>query len=506
MMRVCMSDRPPKARSFYVNLASAPSQAVSRQLQELTRALIAASLPGLSDVVPGYTNVMLEYDADLTSEERLRKAVDNLQPSQLETPAKLVSVPVRYDGPDLHPAAAALRLTPAELIHRHSAPEYLVHTVGFTPGFPYMGLLEPGLRLPRLERPRASVPANSVAIAGSQTGIYPLESPGGWHLLGMALRPVYRPTGEQPFLLEPGDRVRFEPADGPDPDRPSVLELLPEEPKQPFLKVLQPGMLDLVVDAGRLKVGRYGLARSGPLDFRSARIANHLLGNAPFAPVLELNVAGPTLEVVRDGLIAFAGWGVDLHVGTRKLEPFTCHAVRAGEVLRFPAQGRGVRGYLAVAGGFEVGRHIDSASADIRGFVGRSLRAGDLLGTAHAHGGLPGRSFVPYWHPDRPVHIRLLQGPQFNSDAAAALTEGTFHVSSGNRMGIQLDGPPVPGGQVISEGSPLGAVQVTPGGQPIILMNDRGTLGGYAKPAIVHPDDLPRLAQLRARQRVRFRF
>lgn len=501
-----MSGRPPRARTFYVSVASAPSQKTSAQVQALARQLIAASLPGLSDVVPGYTNVMLEYDADVTSEAQLRSALDGMEHLRSEAAGRLVPVPVRYDGPDLDSAAAALDLTVAELVRRHSAPEYLVHAIGFTPGFPYMGLLEPGLRLPRLDRPRASVPANSVAIAGAQTGIYPLESPGGWHLLGKALTPVYRPDGEQPFLLEPGDRVRFEPADGPDPDPPGVLELLPAEPQSPFLKVLQPGLLDLVVDAGRLNVGRYGLARSGPMDSRSARIANRLIGNAPFAPVLEMSGFGPTLEVMRAGVIAVAGWGVELLSGQRKLEPFTSHALKAGELLRFPAHRMGVRGYLAVAGGFETGTHLDSASPDIRGLVGRPLTAGDVLGSVASGTGLPGRTFMPHWHPDRPTFIRLLKGPQFNPDAAAALAEGAFRVGSGNRMGVRLDGPPAPGGQVTSEGSPLGAVQVTPGGQPIILMNDRGTLGGYAKPAIVHPDDLPRLAQLREGQRVRFRF
>ena len=106
--------------------------------------------------------------------------------------------------------------------------------------------------------------------------------------------------------------------------------------------------------------------------------------------------------------------------------------------------------------------------------------------------------------PARISRIRLLKGPQFSEEAVAALTEGKFTVAAGNRMGIQLDGPPVPGGQVVSEGNPAGAVQVTPGGRPIILMNDRGTLGGYAKPAIVHPDDLSLLAQLRQGQVVRF--
>src|SRR5690625_1235778 len=102
--------------------------------------------------------------------------------------------------------------------------------------------------------------------------------------------------------------------------------------------------------------------------------------------------------------------------------------------------------------------------------------------------------------------IRQMTGPQYIPEAAAAMEDGTFSIAASNRMGIQLDGPALPGGQILSEGNPLGAVQVTPGGRAIILLNDRGTMGGYAKPALIHPADLSRVAQLREHEPVRFVF
>src|SRR5690625_4135742 len=498
-----MSSHPRNTRHFYLNLATEPSRDAGMQIQALARGLLEASPAGLIDVIPGYINLLVEYDSFVTSEATLRAILSSME-AGASPQSRHVEIPVRYDGPDLESAAGALNMTPDELVRRHSGVDYLAHAIGFTPGFPYMGALEPEPRLPRRDQPRAAVPANSVAIADMQTGIYPLESPGGWHLLGTSLVPVYRPGAESPFLLEPGDTVRFVPGNGPNPPAPSVVELLPEQPASPLFQVQKAGLLDLIVDAGRIRVGRYGLARSGPMDPYSAQIANRLLGNESFAPVLEISLVGPTLEVLQDAVIAFTGWGVHLQSGSRQLESFASHQVRTGDVLRFPPQATGARAYLAVAGGFELGTYLGSASPDVRGLIGRALQPGDVLGSAGSHAALAGRTFRSVMDPAQIRRIRLLKGPQFSEEAVAALTEGEFTVAAGNRMGIQFDGPPVPGGQVISEGNPAGAVQVTPGGRPIILMNDRGTIGGYAKPAIVHPDDLSLLAQLRQGQVVRF--
>src|SRR5690606_10343064 len=125
-----------------------------------------------------------------------------------------------------------------------------------------------------------------------------------------------------------------------------------------------------------------GLARSGPLDALSAATANRLVGNAPDASLLEMNVKGPVLEIVDDCVVAFAGYGVVPELDGAPVEPFTVHALRAGSTLAFPPQSRGVRGYLAVAGGIESLEFMGSASVDVRGLIGRPLAAGDVLGAA----------------------------------------------------------------------------------------------------------------------------
>ena len=146
---------------------------------------------------------------------------------------------------------------------------------------------------------------------------------------------------------------------------------------------------------------------------------------------------------------------------------------------------------------------LGSASTDVRGLLGRALVAGDVLGAAADRVPAARLTARPAEAaPGRP--IRLLPGPQFDADALAALCAGSFTVGVGDRIGVRLDGPPVPGGEILSESPPLGALQVTPSGVPIILLADRLRTAGYTKPAVVHPDDIGRVAQLRAGDPVSF--
>lgn len=475
-------------------------------MHALAARLLAKPHPAVSDIIPGYASLYVEFDASRADEQEVRRWVARYReaPAALG-PGRRHEIPVCYDGEDLAEVAARTGLSVEEVVARHSGRPYRVYAVGFTPGYPFLGLLDEALRLPRRESPRARVPAHSVAIAGAQSGIYPLPSPGGWHLLGRALVAVYDPHRKPPFLLEPGDEVRFIPQAGERLPEPEVLELLPAEPRHPLFEVLKPGLFDLVVDRGRLLAGRFGLARGGPLDARSAAVANALVGNAPDAPLLELAFQGPTLRAVAGGVAAFAGYGLTPLRNGEALAPFTSFSFKAGDVLAFAPTPTGSRGYLAVAGGFEAATFFGSASADVRGRIGRPLQQGDVLGVADLKRARAGRAFMPHAKLRELEMLRLLAGPQYEPEAFEVLLAGTFEVRSADRMGVRLAGPPVPGGDVVSEAVPIGAVQVPGGGAPIILLNDRGTLGGYRKPALVHPADLWRLGQLRPGQAVRFR-
>ncbi|PNY79531.1 5-oxoprolinase subunit PxpB [Deinococcus koreensis] len=491
---------------FYVQFADRLDLTQNARLHALHRALRQDLPPGVTDLCPGYVNLYVEFDAAQVAPDEVRAWVGRHLRGLDDGPAwtgRALELPVRYDGMDLADVAARTGLDEAEVVRRHSGREYHVYAVGFTPGFPFMGEVHESLQLPRRATPRPAVPFNAVAIAAAQTCVYPLPSPGGWNLIGTLLSTVYDPHRPEPFTLAPGDRVRFVPADGPAPELPAIRELWPRSPQFPALRVERAGLLDLLMDAGRMRQGHHGLARSGFLDEWAAGRANRLVGNAPGTPLLELTLRGPRLTALRDVRVAVSGFGL-APLGWRLDQPF---GLRAGETLEFRSTSSGARAYLALAGGLETSPFLGSSSVDLLGRVGRALQAGDVLGLE-----VPGRAAepVPAATPteDEPctmpgaVRLRLLPGPQATLDALQALGRAPFRITGLDRMGLRLSGPPVPGGQVISEATPLGAVQVTPAGDPIVLLADRGRLGGYSKPAVIHPLDLPLAAQLRPGQSV----
>src|SRR2546425_2543253 len=180
-----------------------------------TRAIaLAAALKKRRDVrqaVAGAVSVTVSFDPDLITHEALGTAIRRLATKRppMEEPGRLHRIPVVYDGPDLDEVASRLGRTRQEIVELHARPIYRVFLVGFVPGWAYLGPLPDELVLPRRPLPRTHVPAGSVAIAGQQTGIYPLDTPGGWHLIGRTPVRLFLPDSDPPSLFRAGDRVKF---------------------------------------------------------------------------------------------------------------------------------------------------------------------------------------------------------------------------------------------------------------------------------------------------------
>jgi KipI family sensor histidine kinase inhibitor len=195
-------------RAFLAQFAS------EREAAQWVAAVRSCRLAGVTDVVLAYRSAAVYADpdqADLEELETRLRLLDSMPADRSE--GKLVVIPVLYDGPDLQEVAARLSLSAAEVVRLHTDSEYDVFAIGFLPGFPYAGYLPPALSgLPRRDEPRLKVPAGSVAIAGRQTGIYPRESPGGWHLLGRTPLRIADPDAGY-FPIRAGDRIRFQSID-----------------------------------------------------------------------------------------------------------------------------------------------------------------------------------------------------------------------------------------------------------------------------------------------------
>ena len=203
-----------------VELGDAIDPAVNARVQMMARAIRDRLSGDVLEVVPSYRSLLVIHDPLSAPRERVvervRALADELERAPSPAARRIVRIPTRYGGahgPDLAEVARLAGMGEDEVVRRHAAPCYLVHFLGFTPGFPYLGGLDPGLATPRLDSPRARIPAGSVAIGGVQTGIYPVESPGGWRLVGRTPLRLFDPRMAMPFLLAPGDGLRFVPVD-----------------------------------------------------------------------------------------------------------------------------------------------------------------------------------------------------------------------------------------------------------------------------------------------------
>lgn len=444
-------------------------------------------------------------------------------------PGPVVELPVVYDGADLDALARMWGITQREVVARHTSTEFRVAFCGFAPGFPY--LVGFGRDVPRRATPRACVPAGSVGLAGRYCGIYPTSSPGGWQLLGTTGAPLFEAERDPPALLPPGTRVRFLDVtpgrNGPDPDPSTRTHPAPSRPGQGgdrgspvhlqdpagrALTVVRPGALTTVQDAGRPGLAHLGVPRSGALDAGAASLANRLVGNPEGTAVLETTVTGVALRAASSLTVAVTGALAAVWVDARPVPWGVSVGLAAGQVVDVGPAQVGVRSYLAVAGGVTVHAVLGSRSTDtLSGLGPPPLREGTILVVGARSHSVPAADFTLPPPVADPVLLRITCGPRddwFGAPGIAGLLAGPYVLSStSNRIGARLTGPPVPrlvDGELESEGMVLGAVQVPPNGQPVVLLADHPTTGGYPVIGVVHPHDLVVLAQTRPGAAVRF--
>ena len=213
---------PAGDQALVVELGDEIDADLNRRVHDLTHLVEEQRIRGVVDLTPTYRSLLVQYDGTETSLGEVSSAIRDLEgkPGTASSEQPLVvHVPTLYGGefgPDLEDIAERAGVPVAEAINIHSSEEYLVYMMGFTPGFPYLGGLDERLATPRLETPRQEIPAGTVGIAESQTGIYPVSSPGGWRLIGRTPLNLFDPSRESPSLLSAGDYLRFVPIDNED--------------------------------------------------------------------------------------------------------------------------------------------------------------------------------------------------------------------------------------------------------------------------------------------------
>jgi inhibitor of KinA len=200
-----MTFRAASDSSMLVYFGAAISLEVHGQVTGILRSLERDPFHGLVNLHPGYASLLVVFDPLVIGHEEVEREIRRRDAGHGEVEVRTVEIPVRYDGPDLGDVARLCGLSEREVVERHTGAEYVVYFVGFVPGFAYLGGLPAELAVPRLESPRKRVAAGSVGIAGNQTGVYPIETPGGWRLIGRTEAKMF----DGRSLLETGDHVRF---------------------------------------------------------------------------------------------------------------------------------------------------------------------------------------------------------------------------------------------------------------------------------------------------------
>ena len=283
------------------------------------------------------------------------------------------------------------------------------------------------------------------------------------------------------------------------------------------LVVESPGLLTTVQDLGRVGFGPLGVSPSGAADPVALRLGNLLVGNEPGAAALEMTLVGGNFVFPKGAVIALTGADFGATVNGQAVEMWTPHAVLPGTKLTLGPTRDFARCYLTIAGGIHVTPFLGSASthllSGLGGFDGRALRKGDVLWLGAPERKISKRKISQVaLHSLKPRKVlRVTEGPQseqFSTEAKQFFFHTTFQVSEeSDRLGLRLEGAALTinkGGEMITEGVPLGAIQVTPSGQPIVLFVEQQTTGGYPKIANVIGVDLHRLGQLRPRVEIRF--
>ena len=216
--------------SVSVEFGNEISQSINTRIRALGVALERSPIPGIVETVPTYRSLMIHYDPEVIPFSplagRLRELLDQLDRIELP-PSQVLEIPVLYGGdvgPDLEFVARHSGKTPEEVVRIHSSAAYLIYMLGFTPGFTYLGGMSQEIAAPRLKNPRVKIPAGSVGIAGSQTGVYPIDSPGGWQLIGRTPVRMYDPNRARPILPQAGQYIKFYPIDRAEFDRIAALE------------------------------------------------------------------------------------------------------------------------------------------------------------------------------------------------------------------------------------------------------------------------------------------
>ena len=535
-------------RAILVALGDRIDPEVNDQVVALYERLVADSR--IDFLTPAFYSLGIGYDPAIISFDNLSKLVQQqfelIQTAGGREP-RVVRIPVCYSvdfGVDLQEVAATKGLTCDQVIELHTSKTYRAYMLGFLPGFAYLGSVDHRLRVDRKPEPRMKVATGSVGLAGEQTGVYPFEAPGGWQIIGRTPVSLYDGNkdgqsrdwqgGESQLSISPGDDVQFYQIDRAEFDllfeqshvagEPIQNEVAEQEAAGVSLHFKTAGLRTVLQDLGRSGNQHLGVPSGGAMDRFSATIANRLVGNADDAALIEITLMGPTIEIQGDCQVAITGGDFSPMLDGQAVAMWETIPVTGTQRLSFGSRRSGCRCYLAIAGEFQLPSWLGSVSISPPGAnLGteyRSLKSQTLVVTDLRK---DNKRIFPAVR--RPVGlagtegqtvevektVQFLPGPEWDWFSAEQQEQFLNHrfdiLPSSSSMGLRLPSfldSPLERPAMISSAVVPGVIQVTPIGQPILLMRDAQTTGGYPRIGVVLYESLNEVAQLCPGDSIRF--
>ena len=512
-----------------------------KEIHELSKLLFANKPLWAAEIVPGLDSlvIQLQYGQDNPYEirqtafadlEKIAKQLEKQKKSKTY-PNKIHRIQVCYQPDvalDLLTIAKASKLSPEQVVTLHKSSLYTVDILGFMPGFAYFSGLNPKLRLPRLASPRPAVPKGSVAIAELQTAIYPRTTPGGWNIIGRSPNVLFDIEHNPPGLFMAGDQMQIEEISLDEFQRldkqshpPEIIRALDKD--KASIELLQSGTFTSIQDNPRSGLSHWAVGPGGACDLSSLHLANALVGNPLDAAAIEMTSSGPSLLFHETTCIAWVGAECDGIIDGQRIPGNRPIWLKKGTTLKFSSLNPGFRTVLAIGGGLKLPNILGRAGSHISADIGpKRLEKGDLLQLKDPKAPLRSPFLknllredalpcFPKWHvrsPFLPINaitrVHCLAGPHLSFltvKERESFWSTTWKVSKqSNRMGVRLEGdfklkkdlPNIP-----SQAITFGTVQFPPSQEPIIMLAEHQTTGGYPRLAEVIHADLTKLAQVK---------
>jgi KipI family sensor histidine kinase inhibitor len=492
-------------------------------------ALEADPVEGIREIIPAARTLLISFDPATVWEDELAETIAaRAGGERTAASGTLVEIPVYYDGEDLAEVAGIVGVSVDEVVRLHTQSEFVAAFTGFAPGFAYLSGGDPRLAVPRRKSPRTQVPAGAVGLAGEFSGIYPKNSPGGWQLIGRTPIAMFDIDRDPPALLQPGNRVRFrniaeagayeiKPAPGAAAKAASSKTVAAGSSA---IQIMSVGLPVLFQDLGRSGQAHQGISVSGAADRASFKAANRLVGNAPGTPALEITLGALRFRMQGTGVMALTGAPAPVTItGINGTQVSAAHhapiALDDGDVVSIATPASGMRSYLSMRGGFKVAKVIGSAASDTLAQIGPSpLAAGDVVKVADASAG----SLISFDLPSfampsvrQTVVLDVVMGPRTDWFTEAAvesfLAQEWSATPQSSRVGIRLSGDALERqnpGELPSEATVRGALQVPASGQPVLFLADHPLTGGYPVIANVASHHLDLAGQIPVGAKIRF--